>query len=48
MPWPRFGDAQDVEGYFAQVEEIKRLDFDTLVSGHVSRTGTNGRRRLAG
>jgi hypothetical protein len=40
MPWPRFGDAQDVEGYFAQVEEIKRLDFDTPVSGHVPRTGT--------
>src|SRR4030095_1295608 len=40
MPWRRFAVAQDVEGYFAQVEEIKRFDFDTLVSGHVSRTGT--------
>jgi glyoxylase-like metal-dependent hydrolase (beta-lactamase superfamily II) len=40
MPWRRFAVAQDVEGYFAQVEEINRLDFDTLVSGHVARTGT--------
>jgi glyoxylase-like metal-dependent hydrolase (beta-lactamase superfamily II) len=40
MPWRRFAVAQDVEGVFAQVEEIERIDFDTLVSGHVSRTGT--------
>ena len=40
MPWRRFAVAQDVNAYFAQVEEIKRLDFDTLVPGHVSRTGT--------
>ena len=40
MPFRRFAVAQDVEGYFAQVAEIKKLDFDTLVSGHVARTGT--------
>lgn len=40
MPWRRFAVAHDVEGYFAQVEEIRRLDFDTLVAGHVTRTGT--------
>jgi glyoxylase-like metal-dependent hydrolase (beta-lactamase superfamily II) len=40
MPWRRFAVAQDVEGYFAQVEEVDRFDFDVLVSGHVARTGT--------
>lgn len=40
MPWRRFAVAEDVGGYFAQVEEIARIDFDTLVAGHVSRTGT--------
>jgi glyoxylase-like metal-dependent hydrolase (beta-lactamase superfamily II) len=40
MPWRRFALAQDVSGYFAQVEEIGKLPFDTLVSGHVARTGT--------
>jgi hypothetical protein len=39
MPWRRFAVAQDVGGYFAQVEEIRKFDFDTLVSGHVARTG---------
>lgn len=40
MPWRRFAVAQDVEGFFSQVEDIRRIDFDTLVSGHVARTGT--------
>jgi glyoxylase-like metal-dependent hydrolase (beta-lactamase superfamily II) len=40
MPWRRFALAQDVEGYFSQVEEINHLDFDTLVAGHVTRAGT--------
>jgi glyoxylase-like metal-dependent hydrolase (beta-lactamase superfamily II) len=40
MPWRRFALAQDIDGYFAQVEEIKRFDFDTLVAGHVARVGT--------
>jgi hypothetical protein len=41
MPWRRFALAQDVQGYFAQVEEINRMKWDTLVSGHVTRTGTH-------
>jgi glyoxylase-like metal-dependent hydrolase (beta-lactamase superfamily II) len=40
MPWRRFALAQDVPGYFAQVKEIGEWDFDTLVGGHVARTGT--------
>jgi glyoxylase-like metal-dependent hydrolase (beta-lactamase superfamily II) len=41
MPWRRFALAQDVPGYFAQVDEINRMDWDTLVGGHVERTGTH-------
>jgi hypothetical protein len=33
--------AQDVPGYFAQVEEINKMDWDVLMSGHVERTGTH-------
>jgi glyoxylase-like metal-dependent hydrolase (beta-lactamase superfamily II) len=40
MPWRRFALAQDVEGYFAQVQEINNLNFDTFVGGHVMRVGT--------
>lgn len=40
MPFRRFALAQDIPGYFAQVELIKSIDFDTLVSGHVSRIGS--------
>lgn len=40
MPWRRLSLAEDIPGYFAQVEEIKHLPFDVLVSGHVARTGT--------
>lgn len=40
MPWRRLAVAQDIPGYFSQVELIKSLDFKTLVSGHVARTGT--------
>jgi glyoxylase-like metal-dependent hydrolase (beta-lactamase superfamily II) len=40
MPWRRFALAQDVGGFFDQVEEINQIDFDTLVAGHVARTGT--------
>ncbi|HYD58821.1 MAG TPA: MBL fold metallo-hydrolase [Noviherbaspirillum sp.] len=40
MMWRRLAIAQDIPGYFAQVEKIKSFDFDTLVSGHVTRTGT--------
>jgi glyoxylase-like metal-dependent hydrolase (beta-lactamase superfamily II) len=41
MPWRRFAVAQDVQGSIAQVEEIRKLDWDTLVGGHVERTGTH-------
>ena len=40
MPWRRFALAQDVRGYFDQVKRIDAWDFDTLVAGHVARTGT--------
>jgi glyoxylase-like metal-dependent hydrolase (beta-lactamase superfamily II) len=40
MPWRRFAVAQDVPGVFDQVKKISTWQFDTLVSGHVARTGT--------
>ena len=40
MPWRRLAVAQDVPAVFAQVKEISNWDFDTLVGGHVARTGT--------
>ena len=41
MPWRAFALARDIPGYFAQVEEIKQMKWDVLVSGHVERTGTH-------
>jgi glyoxylase-like metal-dependent hydrolase (beta-lactamase superfamily II) len=41
MPWRRFALAQDLPGYFAQVDEINRMEWNTLVSGHVARAGTH-------
>ena len=41
MPWRRFALAQDVPGYFAQVKEINEMQWDTLMPGHVERTGTH-------
>src|SRR3954464_615220 len=41
MPWRRFAVAQDISAYFQQVKEISQWDFDTLVGGHVARTGTH-------
>jgi glyoxylase-like metal-dependent hydrolase (beta-lactamase superfamily II) len=41
MPWRRFAVAQDIPAYFAQVKEINAMNFDTLVGGHVARTGTH-------
>jgi glyoxylase-like metal-dependent hydrolase (beta-lactamase superfamily II) len=41
MPWRRFALAQDIPAYFGQVEEIRKMDWDTLVGGHVARTGTH-------
>ena len=41
MPWRRFAVAQDINGYFAQVDEIRKMDWDTYIGGHVARTGTH-------
>jgi hypothetical protein len=41
MPWRRFAVAQDVPGSIGQVEEIRKMDWDTLVGGHVARTGNH-------
>jgi len=41
MPWRRFAVAHDIPGYFAQMEEIGKIPFKTLVGGHVARTGTH-------
>jgi hypothetical protein len=40
MPWRRFAVAQDIPAFFEQVTTIHDWDFDTLVGGHVARTGT--------
>jgi hypothetical protein len=40
MPWRRFALAEDVLGVFDQVEQIRKMDWDVLVAGHVSRVGT--------
>jgi glyoxylase-like metal-dependent hydrolase (beta-lactamase superfamily II) len=40
MPWRRFAVAHDVPGHLAQVEEIRNIDWQTFVGGHVARTGT--------
>ena len=41
MPWRRFAVAHDIPGHVLQVEEIRRMDWETLVGGHVTRTGTH-------
>lgn len=41
MPWRRFAVAQDVLGSMAQVEEIRKMDWDTVIGGHVARAGTH-------
>src|SRR5215216_4815050 len=41
MPWRRFALAQDIPGYFAQVEEIRKMNWEILVGGHVARIGTH-------
>jgi glyoxylase-like metal-dependent hydrolase (beta-lactamase superfamily II) len=41
MPWRRLAVAHDVPGYFAQVEEISKIPFQTFVGGHVSRVGSH-------
>jgi glyoxylase-like metal-dependent hydrolase (beta-lactamase superfamily II) len=41
MMWRRFAVAHDIPGVFAQVDEIRKLDWQTFVGGHVTRTGTH-------
>src|SRR5262245_43332073 len=41
MMWRRFAVAHDIPGVFAQVEEIRKMDWQTFVGGHVARTGTH-------
>ena len=41
MPWRRLAVSQDIPAVFAQVKAIDAWDFDTLVGGHVARTGTH-------
>lgn len=41
MPWRRFAVAQDVFDAFARVEDVRKMDWDTVVSGHVTRVGTH-------
>ncbi|WP_394840700.1 MBL fold metallo-hydrolase [Pendulispora brunnea] len=40
MPFRRLAIAQDIPGWLSQVEEIEKMPFKKLVSGHVSRLGT--------
>jgi len=40
IPWRRFAVAQDVVEAFARVEDIRKMDWDTIVGGHVTRVGT--------
>lgn len=41
MPWRRFALAQDIPGYFNQMDEIYKMDWDKIVTGHVERSGTH-------
>lgn len=41
MPWSRFADSQDVFDEFARVEDVRKMDWDTMVGGHVTRVGTH-------
>ena len=41
IPWRRFAVAHDVPGVFGQVAEIQKLPWETVIGGHVTRTGTH-------
>ncbi|RYG50781.1 MAG: MBL fold metallo-hydrolase [Chitinophagaceae bacterium] len=41
MPWRRLALAQDVPGYFNQVEEISKMPWEKIITGHVERSGTH-------
>lgn len=40
IPWRRFAVAHDIPGVYAQLQEIRKIPFDTYVGGHVQRSGT--------
>lgn len=40
MPWRRLALAQNLAGYYDQVEQVLKFPFETVVGGHVERTGT--------
>lgn len=41
MPFRRLAVSQDIPGWLSQVEEIEKMPFKKLVSGHVTRLGTH-------
>jgi len=41
MPWRRFAVSQDVFDEVARVEDVRKMDWDTVVGGHVTRVGTH-------
>lgn len=41
MPWSRIADSQDVFDEIARLEDVRKMDWDTLVGGHVTRVGTH-------
>ncbi len=45
MPWRRFAVSQDVFDEFARVEDVRKMDWDTVVGGHVTRVAIIGRCR---
>lgn len=41
MPWSRFADSQDVFDEIARLEDVRKMDWDMLVGGHVTRVETH-------
>jgi len=41
MPWSRVADSQDVFDEITRLEDVRTMDWDTLVGGHVTRVGTH-------
>lgn len=41
MPWSRIADSEDVFDEIARLEDVRKMDWDTLVGGHVTRVGTH-------
>jgi glyoxylase-like metal-dependent hydrolase (beta-lactamase superfamily II) len=40
MPYRNIALAQNIRGVMRQIDEIRRMPFDTLIAGHVTRVGT--------